>query len=465
MNAQVLDVLDMTKGDAAPQRKEALPDGDSALASRSLLKSSAVISACVGLIAAAAIGVHLLIPSLRAHVTVPEVALAPVLGLGIICYIIGDLRNPGRYRAAVGRPLFVVLAIYIVIVYAARLAAGGENAIISNMYVLWFPTLIAFGGLIIPFATVRRLSWTIYGAFGLCALAWIVASPGTGDLARLTRETQITAFLCLAILLLLLGQIASILDAALRDATLAREAAERANLAKSEFLARMSHDLRTPLNVVIGYSEVISGDVLGGREAWPRYRDYANDIRSSGELLLAIVNDILDIARIEAGGFTLRREPVDVDAVIAETFSRLSPSAARDGVVLVNASDGKVGTVMADRHALEQIMQNLLVNAIKFTPAGNHAGVRTARDRDSITIDVWDEGIGIHAAEILHLGEPFRKIGRAIVADKPGTGLGLAIVKNLVRMQGGTLAFESAVGVGTTARVTLPAKAPDPGWD
>jgi len=321
---------------------------------------------------------------------------------------------------------------------------------------MWLPAVIAFGGLIIPLTTLRRLSWSIYAAFGGATLIWIFLGADDGELSQLTQEIQISAFLSLAALLLLLGEIASSLDTAVREATLAREAAERANLAKSEFLARMSHDLRTPLNVVIGYSEVISGEVLGGREAWPRYRDYANDIRNSGQFLLAIVNDILDIARIESGGFTLKLEPVDVDAVVTETVSRLSQIAARDGVTMVDTSVGEAGTIMADRRAVEQVLQNLLSNAVKFTPAGNRAGVRLSRSGESVSIEVWDEGIGIDAAEIPHLGEPFRRIGRADVADRPGTGLGIAIVQNLVRLHGGNLRFESAVGSGTRAFITLP---------
>ncbi len=425
-------------------------------------KHSEVIVATVGFITGLAIAIFQIIPSLRLHLTTPEIYALPFLGLAIIWYSVAGLIRPGRDRQKAGRPLFAFIAIYVILAFAAKLADGGENTIISNIYVMWLPAVIAFGGLIIPFTILRRLSWSIYGAFGAATLVWVFLGADGGELSHLTQEIQITAFLSLAALLLLLGEIASSLDSAVKEATLAREAAERANLAKSEFLARMSHDLRTPLNVVIGYSEVITGEVLGGREAWPRYRDYANDIRNSGQFLLAIVNDILDIARIESGGFTLKLEPVDVGAVVAETVSRLSQIAARDGVTMVETCDGAAGIIMADRRALEQILQNLLSNAVKFTPAGNRAGVRLSRSRESVSIEVWDEGVGIDATEIPHLGEPFRRIGRADVADRPGTGLGIAIVQNLVRLHGGTLRFESAVGLGTTACVTLPARPTGP---
>lgn len=428
-------------------------------------KNADIIVAVVGFIAGFAIAIFQLIPGLRQHLTLPEVVAAPILGIAIIWYSVDGLIRPTRNRQAAGRPLFAVIAAYVIASFAAKLAAGGENTVISNIYVMWLPAVIAFGGLIIPFAALRRLSWSIYATFALVALGWLFFMAQDDLLSRLTRELQITAFLSLAALLLLMGEIASNLDMAIREATLAREAAERANLAKSEFLARMSHDLRTPLNVVIGYSEVITDEVLGGQEAWPRYRDYANDIRNSGQFLLAIVNDILDIARIESGGFALKLEPVDLDAVVAETIARQAPAAARDGVELVNATVGSTGALMADRRALEQVMQNLVSNAVKFTPAGNRAGVRCARTGDSVLIEIWDEGIGIDAAEIPHLGEPFRRIGRADLADRPGTGLGIAIVKNLVRLHGGALAFESAMGMGTTVRINLPIRAPDAAWE
>jgi cell cycle sensor histidine kinase DivJ len=265
-----------------------------------------------------------------------------------------------------------------------------------------------------------------------------------------------TGFLSLIAMIMGLREVVVRFTNVTRDLVATQAAADQANQAKTEFLARMSHDLRTPLNAVIGFADVIRSEVLGGYESWPRYRDYAGDIVQSGEFLLAMVNDLLDISRIEAGGLILEPEPVAIDTLVGQVVTRLRQQAARDGVTLLDESTGEAGTLVADRRALEQILQNLLSNAVKFTPTGNSVGVRLSRGEETLTITVWDNGIGIAAEELPHLGEPFRRIGRAEVAEQPGTGLGIAIVKNLVSLHGGTLTFESEVGSGTTAHVTLP---------
>lgn len=413
-----------------------------------------------GLIAAGGLLFFQFTPSFAATHTPFQSVANPLVAAVLLLNGLYGLWRPGRRPVRTWQFTFFALSIYLVGGYASELAAGGKDAILSNAYLMWFPAVIAFGSVVIPFALLRYLAWSIYGALALVALGWLLLVPDGGELARVSREMQISAFLSLAALLLLIGEIARNLDDAARDAIQAREAAEQANRAKSDFLARMSHDLRTPLNVVIGYSEVITGAVLGGHEAWPRYREYAHDIRRSGEFLLAIVDDILDVTRIETGGITLHPEPVDISAIIAETVSRMAPIAARDGISLVLAPAEGIGTILADHRALEQIIQNLVSNAIKFTPAGKRAGVRLARTRDSVTIEVWDEGIGIAEAEIPRLGEPFRRIGRSDVAERPGTGLGIAIVRNLASLHGGTLSFTSTLGEGTTARVTLPIQPP-----
>jgi len=409
-----------------------------------------------GLIAAsAAIGFQL-VPGARANQTLFERIADPILGIALLCVALITLRQTGQRRLAIWKLMSYLLALYILGSFATKLAADGDGAILSITFMMWLPAVVAFGGLVMPFATRRRMAWLLYVAFALVALAWLAWGADSGNVARLARELLISAFLSLAALLLLIGEIGRNLQIAVREATLARQIAEQANRAKSEFLARMSHDLRTPLNVVIGYSEVIAEELLGGPDAWPRYRDYAEHIRESGALLLDLVNDILDIARIDAGGFALKPEPVDLDALVGETISSLSQRAVGDSVILIGAPEG---TILADRRALEQVLQNLVTNAITFTPAGKRVGVRLARTGDSVLIEVWDEGIGINAADLPYLGEPFRRFSRAEAA-RPGTGLGIALVKNLLRLLGGTLAVESVTGSGTTARVTLPVRTP-----
>ena len=310
-------------------------------------------------------------------------------------------------------------------------------------------------------AIVVRLTWCLLLALALATGVWLGFNPDPGSATPVVLQYLMTGFLSLIAMTVAIREVGVRFANVTRDLTATQAAADQANQAKTEFLARMSHDLRTPLNAVIGFADVIKSEVLGGYESWPRYRDYAGDIVQSGEFLLAMVNDLLDIARIEAGGLTLEPEPVAIDALVGQVIARQRQQAARDGVTLLDESTGEAGTIVADHRALEQILQNLLSNAVKFTPAGNSAGVRLLRGEETLTITVWDNGIGIAAEEIPHLGEPFHRIGRADVAEQPGTGLGIAIIKNLVALHGGTLSFESAVGEGTTAIVTLPISPPD----
>ncbi len=400
-------------------------------------------------------------PPLRAHLTPLEMILAPVLGAFVLALSLSVLLNPKRLKHLQGIIIFAAGDLFILLGFCAKLAAGGDNVLLATTYMMWVPVLTVFGGLVVPFATVVRLSWCLLLAFALATGVWLGFSPDPGGATPVVVQSLMTGFLSLIATIVAVREVGVRFANVTRDLTETQAAADQANQAKTEFLARMSHDLRTPLNAVIGFADVIKSEVLGGYESWPKYRDYAGDIVQSGEFLLAMVNDLLDIARIEAGGLTLEPEPVAIDALVGHAVTRLRQQAARDGVTLLDESTGEAGTILADRCALEQILQNLLSNAVKFTPAGNSAGVRLLRGEETLTITVWDNGIGIAAEEIPHLGEPFHRIGRADVAERPGTGLGIAIIKNLVALHGGTLSFESAVGEGTTAIVTLPISPPD----
>ncbi len=412
---------------------------------------------------------------LNRHFTTFDWVALPFYGAFIVSISVARLLQTERDWRPLGRMVFVVNACMIVGGFGANLLSPGDGSLLALSYTFWLPANILFGGLVTSMRRVRQSTWAILALMAAILGAW--AAQGKYEsvpplivfllpavllsqaamlilMFALTRQRETSA--ATREKMRLNADLAEQLRFAAEEAQIAREAAERASHAKSEFLARMSHDLRTPLNVIIGFSEVMSSEVLGKAEAWPRYRAYAGDILRSGEFLLALVNDILDIARIEAGSLSLKPEPVDLSQAISETVARLRHLADRDGITLVITSMGETGPVMADRRAVEQILQNLISNAIKFTPAGNRAGVRLIQSADTASIEVWDEGIGIAAEELPRLGEPFHRIGSAHVAERPGTGLGLAIVRSLVMLHGGSLDFKSVVGSGTTVRVILP---------
>jgi PAS domain S-box-containing protein len=238
------------------------------------------------------------------------------------------------------------------------------------------------------------------------------------------------------------------------DLAAAKTEAERASRTKSEFLANMSHEIRTPLNAILGFSEIIK-DALMGSVA-ERYRSYAADIHSSGQYLLKVINDVLDLSKIEAERLELHEEPVEI-AEIVEACRRLVGERAQAGriAVTVDLSPG-MPPVLADAMRLKQIVLNLLANAIKFTPAGGQVKVSTSLRADGVGIRVEDTGIGMDADEIPRALEPFQQIESTLSRRYEGTGLGLPLAKRLVELHGGILEIASEPGVGTTVTILLP---------
>ena len=237
----------------------------------------------------------------------------------------------------------------------------------------------------------------------------------------------------------------------LRDA---RDRAEAANKAKSEFLANMSHELRTPLNAIIGFSELIAAQPFGKIE--PRYAEFALDILSSGKHLLDLINDLLDMSKIEAGQFELLDEQVELAPLIGSCLTMVGPRAAEGRVSLSFADDALSVVVRADRRAVRQIVLNLMSNAVKFTPAGGAVSVRIEPAEGGMAIVFADTGIGIAKDALERLGEPFQQVDASIGRRFGGTGLGLAITRKLLALHGGQIRFDSEPGRGTTVWAVFP---------
>jgi two-component system cell cycle sensor histidine kinase PleC len=239
----------------------------------------------------------------------------------------------------------------------------------------------------------------------------------------------------------------------------AKMAAEEANRAKTDFLSAMSHDLRTPLNAIIGFTDMMLAGVFGPIGS-AKYLEYTRDVHRSGSLLLEMINEILDLSKIEAGHYDLYPESLDVGSIVEDCVTVLSVTARQRDVELTSAVHGFL-SVRVDDNAIRRILLNLLSNAVKFTPAGGRVSLSAETASDGmIAIAVSDTGTGIAAADLDRIFEPFRRADAAVSRAHEGTGLGLPITKRLVELSGGRLALESRVGLGTTVTVWLLASQP-----
>ncbi|TIS95219.1 PAS domain-containing sensor histidine kinase [Mesorhizobium sp.] len=234
------------------------------------------------------------------------------------------------------------------------------------------------------------------------------------------------------------------------------ERAEAANRAKSEFLANMSHELRTPLNAIIGFSELME-QALFGPLGSPRYEEYATDINGSGKYLLGVINDILDMSKIEAGQFSMDQEEIDLCPLMRETVRVISLQAAEKSITVETRIPDSL-TLFADRRAIKQIVINLLSNAVKFTGQGGRIAVRARNTSSALVLTIEDNGCGIPKEALSKLGRPFEQVQNQFSKSHAGSGLGLAISRSLAELQGGALKIRSTEGTGTIVSVRIPLK-------
>jgi len=308
------------------------------------------------------------------------------------------------------------------------------------------------------------------GKFGAdLAIGWavIAAHPLTTLYAGLDRNAEVLRTTRLGLVAALMI-FAGLLTYAMRRVVRQRLALESANVSldaagselaaatrrKSEFLANMSHELRTPLNAIIGFSDVLGQRLFG--ELNPKQGEYVQDISTSGRHLLALVNEILDLSKVEAGRMELDRSDFAVVEMIQSTVTFVRERAASHNVLLQVDVAPNAGAINADERKIRQVLLNLLSNAVKFTPEGGSVRVAARRDRDELTISVADTGVGIAFEDRSKVFEEFRQVGRSRNTTQEGTGLGLTLAKRFVELHGGRIWLESAIGKGSTFTFAIP---------
>jgi signal transduction histidine kinase len=292
---------------------------------------------------------------------------------------------------------------------------------------------------------------------------------GDAEIARLTSATSLRSELLLALLVAGLSTLVAamlyfvvhvsplkMLDQSVAAMTSALDDAATANRTKSEFLANMSHELRTPLNAIIGFAQVIEGQILGPINV-PKYRDYAADIAASGSHLLELINDILDISKIEANRLELHLDRINLEAIARRCERLVAVRAQEAGLALVVESDDDVPPIAGEELRLKQILINFLSNAIKFTPKGGKVTLRIQRTPEGgASVAVTDTGIGMRPQDIPVALERFRQVDGSHTRKAGGTGLGLPIAKALIEAHGGRFEIRSVLGKGTTVTAIFP---------
>ncbi len=335
----------------------------------------------------------------------------------------------------------------LVVLMVLACTVAGNGALVGASRPL---TVVSYGsyGLAL-FLTPLQSGGLVYNGIALLAVLYI------GYMMFMSRQIYLTA----RDMLLLRYEKNDLIDALARskaESDRAREHAEAASRAKSQFLANMSHELRTPLNAILGFSEMITSRIFSNVPE--KQYEYAGLIHSSGHHLLTLINDILDLAKIESGSWTLREKDVALRALIEDVCTMVGPRATAGGCELVTEIDADLPLVVCDERAMMQMLLNLTSNAVKFTPPGGRITLFAHLETNGeICLGVSDTGVGIAAEDQARVFEDFGQGRHDVVTNDKGTGLGLPIVKGLVEAHNGRITLESRSGEGTTVTLHLPA--------
>jgi signal transduction histidine kinase len=375
------------------------------------------------------------------------------------------LALPSARRGREGRwTVYLVIVLYgsCVAWVIARFGLSNPWFGIAPLVVLLVPIYwdlaagrFAFGFMIAVLIVIAFLELT--GRIPLAPLMLARTVEGQRSVGWYLATHGFAAFMC-AYVFVLIHFTVSVRDSQQRRIESAARELEAVSRHKSEFLANMSHELRTPLNAVIGFSEVLQARMFGplnGKQA-----EYVDDILQSGRHLLSLINDILDLAKIEAGRTELEPTTFDLAAAIENAIVLTKERAVRRGLTLERRLDPDLGTVHADERKVKQVLINLLSNAVKFTPEGGTVTVAATRGPKGVTLSIEDTGIGIAPEDQELIFEEFRQVGNAWTKKQEGTGLGLALARRFVALHGGELWVESVLGAGSKFRFTIPTAAP-----
>ena len=373
----------------------------------------------------------------------------------------GDPSLWGMVSTVIDFPAFLASADYDRYMQTYRLVLAGRGGTGPEGETFWGdPEVLADDAIRLTVNLVNG-TWLLAG---LPRAGW----PEYSDNLALNLGGALVVFALGAFLILLslrhdlkAAETRALLERAHREAVMAREAAQRASQAKSSFLATMSHEFRTPLNAIIGFSDVLKNQYFGPPGAG-KYREYAGDILSSAEHLLELVNDLLDLSAIEAGRREITPQALPLAGIVADCVQTVQERARTKNLALTSDLTADLPPVLADRRAIKQVLLNLLTNAVKFARNGDAVHVSARADDGEILVEVADTGPGIDPGLVPFVTDPFNKGAQVSYTADKGWGLGLAISKSLVDLQKGRLVIESSPGIGTRVTVALPRAAAEP---